>query len=161
MSKKNYIFNKNFAERLAVLFNKETQSSISKRLDCSQGLLSNYLKGEIPDTVSLLSKLANEYSVDLHLLITGEELNLKRALETVIESTNDDYYRKHADKFTEAHNITAQLESKQTLTSQETKTLEQSRCQVSILQDRLTMLLNLKLLTTTQLKALLENLNKG
>jgi len=99
MQKKNHIFNKNFAERLAVLFNKETQSSVSKRLDCSQGLLSNYLKGEIPDTISLLSKLANEYSVDLHLLITGETYGPQKRLET-----------HHRDLFKQYNDLVLELE---------------------------------------------------
>lgn len=69
MKKREFI--KNFSQRLANLFNGRTQTAVSKQLKCSQGVISKYLDGKIPDSFLFLFRLTEEYEVDLHLLITG------------------------------------------------------------------------------------------
>lgn len=65
-------FAKNFSERLKRALDGRTHTAVSERLGCSRALLSKYLSGDIPDTFWLLAKLAEEYKVDLHDLLTGQ-----------------------------------------------------------------------------------------
>lgn len=65
-------FAKNFSERLRKALDDRTHTAVSERLGCSRALLSKYLSGDIPDTFWLLAKLAEEYKIDLHDLLTGQ-----------------------------------------------------------------------------------------
>jgi transcriptional regulator with XRE-family HTH domain len=76
MPNKNNNYSKNFSDRLAKILDERTQVSVSKRLGCSRGVIQKYLAGDIPESFELLSKLAKEYDVDLHWLLTGEQLGV-------------------------------------------------------------------------------------
>jgi transcriptional regulator with XRE-family HTH domain len=65
-------FSKNFSDRFKKLLNGRSQTFVSKQLKCSQGVISKYLVGQVPDSFIFLSKLAEAYNADLHYLLTGE-----------------------------------------------------------------------------------------
>jgi transcriptional regulator with XRE-family HTH domain len=61
-----------FSKRLKSAIGDDTQLIVSKRLNCSQQLVSKYLKGDVPEAFIFLSKLALEYKIDLNWLLTGQ-----------------------------------------------------------------------------------------
>lgn len=157
----------NFGVRLRKLRteNNLNQTDFAKIMGHSKPEVVSYFEtGKRFPSIESLSLLAESLHIDLHWLITGQEMDLERALEIVIESTSDEYYKKHADEFSQVSKIALDLEQKsfkgQLLTSRESEALKASREKESILRSRLEMLLSLKLIATTQLKALLENLGK-
>jgi len=76
---------KNFSQRLREALTDRTQTSVSTRLKCSQAVLSAYMAGDLPRSFDILVRLAQEYDIDLHWLLTGERspvvANLTKALK--------------------------------------------------------------------------------
>lgn len=66
-------FSKNFSKRFLKALDGKTQSSVAKKLGFSQAFISKYLAGDVPESFIFLNKLAQEYQIDIHELITGEE----------------------------------------------------------------------------------------
>lgn len=64
-------FSKKFSERLLRALDSRTLTAVGERIGCSQAVLSKYLSGDIPGSFWLLAKLAEEYKIDLHDLLTG------------------------------------------------------------------------------------------
>ena len=70
---KNSDFSKNFASRLRLALNGRSQTTVAKRVGYSHAVISKYLLGDIPDSFTLLIRLAKEFNIDLHKLLTGED----------------------------------------------------------------------------------------
>jgi transcriptional regulator with XRE-family HTH domain len=66
-------FEKNFSSRLRLALDGRSQTAVAKRIGYSQGVISMYLMGDIPDSFTLLMRLAEEFNIDLHKLLTGED----------------------------------------------------------------------------------------
>ena len=66
-------FSKNFSSRLLVALDGRSQTTVAKRVGYSHAVISKYLLGDIPDSFTLLIRLANEFNIDLHKLLTGED----------------------------------------------------------------------------------------
>ncbi len=66
-------FEKNFSSRLRLALDGRSQTAVANRIGYSQGVISMYLMGDIPDSFTLLMRLAKEFNIDLHKLLTGEE----------------------------------------------------------------------------------------
>lgn len=70
---KNGIFQKNFPARLLVAMDGRSQTEVAKRIGYSQPVISKYLLGDTPDSFIFLVRLAKEFNIDLHKLLTGED----------------------------------------------------------------------------------------
>jgi transcriptional regulator with XRE-family HTH domain len=66
-------FSKNFSSRLLVALNGRSQTEVAKRVGYSHAVMSKYLLGDIPNSFTLLMRLAREFNIDLHKLLTGED----------------------------------------------------------------------------------------
>ena len=66
-------FEKNFSSRLRLALDGRSQTAVANRIGYSQGVISMYLMGDIPDSFTLLMRLAKEFNIDLHKLLTGED----------------------------------------------------------------------------------------
>ena len=52
-------------------FFKLTQKGLSKKLECTQSAIADYENGRIMPSAYILTKIANQYNVDLNWLLTG------------------------------------------------------------------------------------------
>ena len=66
-------FSKNFSSRLRLALDGRSQTTVAKRVGYSHAVISKYLLGDIPDSFTLLIRLAKEFNIDLHKLLTGED----------------------------------------------------------------------------------------
>jgi transcriptional regulator with XRE-family HTH domain len=66
-------FEKKFSSRLRLALDGRSQTAVAKRIGYSQAVISMYLMGDIPDSFTLLMRLAKEFNIDLHKLLTGED----------------------------------------------------------------------------------------
>lgn len=66
-------FSEKFSGRLLVALDGRSQTAVAKRVGYSQAVISMYLQGDIPNSFTLLMRLAKEFNIDLHKLLTGED----------------------------------------------------------------------------------------
>jgi len=72
MSTEKEIFAKNFSERLGGVLDGRSHTAVGHRTGYSRAVISKYATGDIPESFYILARLAEEYDIDLHKLITGK-----------------------------------------------------------------------------------------
>lgn len=77
-------FNQQFAKRLRDTIDRRPQVYISKRIGISQNTLSNWMRGNIPQSIEVLAQLSKELDVDLNWLITGKETKNEKLFSKII-----------------------------------------------------------------------------
>jgi transcriptional regulator with XRE-family HTH domain len=73
MTRKKTDFKKNFSARLRLSLDGRSQTEVAKRIGYSRAVMSMYLLGDIPNSFTLLMRLAKEFNIDLHKLLTGDD----------------------------------------------------------------------------------------
>ncbi len=78
-----------FGERLKIAFNQAINADIAKKLEVSEGAVSNYVRGRVPDAEKLLliSKITN-CSIDWLLTGKGEQF-VDSASEKIVKVENE------------------------------------------------------------------------
>lgn len=157
-----------FGERLAKARkqNNLNQSELAEMMGfAGNSLISRFEKNQSFPNFEHLLKMQEILEVDLHWLITGEETDIKKALEMIVNADHEALYKKNVEPYSRASGIVFDLEQKKmqgdSLTEQEVELLETNNQRKGVLHTRLLMLHNLRTLAASQLKALLENLKKS
>lgn len=65
-------FAKNFSRRLGDVLDGRSHTAVGQRTGYSRAVISKYATGDTPESFYILARLAEEYDIDLHKLITGK-----------------------------------------------------------------------------------------
>jgi len=82
MSPKNTQNSENFSKRFEQVLDGRSQSIVASKLNVCQNTISAWLRGEVPFQIQMLASLAKEFDVDLHWLITGQQLCIDKNLRS-------------------------------------------------------------------------------